>query len=250
MDDNKNSNYEPRRHKWDALELFKNITPQTILLSEKDKMGLKDFLWSDLCAEYDSVNLYKEFLASKYRYSQEFLSFIDVWHKDESNHANGFCKIYHLLYGDEEKDIWARLEDRQPDFSGLESFFQDEFKLCVLFAYDEYASSQTYQKDKFYDTFGAPVFNEWIRNLVKDEAMHFGNLIRLIHHKHHNRTMETKDILVDIVKMESNFEYKATFLLDHDGPHFLLSLDELTTACVDKVLQKITRNNTATIKSC
>lgn len=234
-----NSIYTPLQRDWSAVKLFENIKPGDVRLSDTDKKNYREFLLCDLRAESDASNLYEE-LMKNYKFSKEFNDFLEIWYRDEINHASGFRKVIHLLFGDDENELDREMRNRKADFSKLQSFFQDEFKLCVLFAYDEHASTLTYQKDVFYRTFGPPEFVQWIINVTRDEARHFGNAIKLIHHKFKDRLSETREVLNEILAFENSGEsYKATFLFDHDTEHFLLTTEELNTKCVDWVYKKI-----------
>lgn len=243
------SKYEPKRTPWSALDLFMKIDLQKVTISQKMKHELQEFFWYDLCSEYDSVNLYKVLKERKDQYSSDFLNFLEVWYLDERNHTEGFSSLYQLFYGMNREDIWSRLSDRPSDFSELEEFLADEFELCVLFAYDEFASVMTYKKDVFYNEFGAPEFVEWIKRVRADEALHFGNLVKLIRFRHAHRLPETKEVLRKIANLEQQRKsYKGTFLFDHECPHFLLTQDELSDECINTVLRKITNDKTATMK--
>lgn len=94
--------------------------------------------------------------------------------------------------------------------------------MLTAFAYDEYVSVKTYKKDTFYNDFGHIGFNTWIVNLVADEATHFANAIKLLRSNHLSDLRQIEKTLTDIVQLE-NAPYRNTFLLDHDGPHFLLA---------------------------
>ena len=114
----------------------------------------------------------------------------------------------------------------------------------VARSYDEYASTMTYKKDSFYHTLGSNEFSEWIKRLVRDEARHFMNAVKLIHHKYSHRLSEVRNIINEILTFEnSGASYKATFLFDHDGEHFLLNSDELNHECAGKVYKMITQRN-------
>lgn len=233
--------FRPKSRNWNAQNLFQGISPGSIFIPEEERSYFETFFWHDLCAESDSRNLYLELSKRKASFSEEFNSFADAWYQDEVNHTRGFSRIYHILFGESEESLSARVKQRPVDFSEFEEFLSDEFKLCVLFAYDEYATVLTYQKDSFYDRFGHPAFLEWIRNVRADEALHFINAVRLIHAKHAHRIPETLEVIHRIIEIEEGLtSYKSTFLFDHDSPHFLLSPEELSTTCVDLVYKKIT----------
>lgn len=232
--------YLPLQKIWSVDDLFGHIKPSDILLNDALKRQYREFFFCDLKAESDAENLYSE-LTNHYKFSDNFYKFLEIWYVDEKRHAEGFRKIIHLLYGDNEQELKLNMLERRADFSELREFFEDEFKMCVLFAYDEHASNMTYRKDTFYKEFGPPEFVEWIVKIAGDEARHFGNVIKLIHHQFKHRISETKAVLEKILAFENSSPvYKATFLFDHDGEHFLLSNDELNNRCAEKVFKTIT----------
>lgn len=239
--------YTVRSNNWSATKLFETLLPGSIFVQEDKKPYFKEFFWHDLCSEFDSKHLYEELLKRKQSFSDEFWLFIEAWYRDEVNHAKGFGRIFTILFGESEESLADRLSQRPVDFSGFDEFFDDEFKLCVLFAYDEYATVLTYQKDSFYGQFGHAAFLEWIRRVRADETLHFINIVKLIHYKHPHRISETAAVLGTIITIEENLSsYKSTFLFDHNSPHFLLTPEELTTTCVEMVLKKITGTKAST----
>lgn len=232
-------NFIPLESNWSAENLLSKIDPEKILADSDFKNKYREFLMCDLRAESDSQNLYRE-LTNRSNFSDEFYAFLEVWYHDEKNHAAGFRRVIHLLYGDDETLLEEEMHKRTADFSLLTPFFEDEFKLCVLFAYDEYASVLTYQKDSFYKLLGPLEFIKWIKRVTGDEARHFGNAVKLIHHKYQHRLHETKKVMDEILDFENaETPYKSTFLFDHDTEHFLLSHEELNHECADYVYQKI-----------
>jgi hypothetical protein len=238
--------YRPRRRPWDARSLLQQIDASAVSLEPTQREHLKEFLWYDLCAEADAENLYRVIGERRPSYSQPFLTFLATWYEDEKNHAAGFSYLNSLLFGLDESELMKRVRDRRSDFSGLGEFLADEFKLCVLFAYDEFASVMTYQKDIFYKELGSPLFVEWITRVRSDEALHFGNVVTLLQGFHAERFHELRPTLQRILAIENEHrQYAATFLLDHECPHFLVSNDELNDTCANSVLQKISRDPSA-----
>lgn len=233
------NSYKPMRRDWSAVELLANIKSEHIIAKPSFISQYKEFLLCDLKAESDAKNLYNE-LTMNHQYSQEFHDFLEIWYKDELNHAAGFRKILHILYGEDEQKLADKMQERVADFSCLKEFFLDEFKLCVLFAYDEYASTMTYKKDKFYAEFGPKEFVRWIKTVTSDEARHFVNAVKLIHHSHQHRLSETREVLDKILAYENGVHvYQSTFLFDHDTEHFQLDSEELNGECADWVYKKI-----------
>lgn len=240
--------YIVRRKGWNARALLGSIDRSTITLKETQADHLREFLWYDLCAESDARNLYRVLSGRRGRYSREFFRFLDAWYQDEMNHAAGFAYLQHLLFCEDEAEIRARAAARPYSFTQLDGFFEDEFALCVLFAYDEYASVMTYEKDTFYRDLGSPLFDEWIRLVRADEAIHFMNLVRLIRFNHQHRLPDTYEILETVLRIEKEArEYQGTFLFDHECPHFLVSKDDLETVCANIVLRRILQNPTASL---
>ena len=235
-----NDDYVVRRRVWDARALLSGIGRTAITMSQPLATHLRTFLWYDLCAESDAGNLYKVLCCRRAQYSVEFFQFLEAWYLDEMNHAAGFTYLQHLLFSESEADVAARAAARPCDFAALEEFLDDEFLLCTLFAYDEYASVMTYEKDTFYRDLGSPIFEEWIRRVRADEAIHFGNLIKLIHFNHSDRVHDTREVIRKIVRIEKEERsYQGTFLFDHECPHFLVSKDDLESTCANVVLRRI-----------
>src|SRR5690242_14894014 len=110
--------YVPLQKLWSVTDLFKNIQSTDILLDREQRNQYREFLWCDLRAESDSYNLYTE-IKSQYTYSKEFNRFLEAWYIDEMNHAAGFRKIIHLLFGDHESDLQSIMRERKADFSKL-----------------------------------------------------------------------------------------------------------------------------------
>lgn len=210
--------FSPRRGDWDARELFAGITRSDVTLEDEELAELDSFFWFDLCAEWDSRHLHEYLHARGDSYTREFLDYEEAWYADELNHAEGFLALYGLLYGETREEIVARLDAREPNFDDVESFFGDEFRLALLFAYDELATTRAYKIDvALYDRMGHPVFGEWIRRLLKDEGYHHTNAVEVLRRCHAHRMGEVKDHVEDFVSWDlGDHKYRATFLFDHE----------------------------------
>ncbi len=235
------SNYTPLHHIWSSEELLSKIDKRQILLSSADLAKYYNHLFNQLQAESDSSNLYKELLLN-HSISNDLRKFLDVWYPEELNHAEGFYKMLNIFFEEKVQDVKRRIESnhKESDFKRLQTFINDEFKLCVLFAYDEYATLMDYKKMSFYKLVGPPELVEWVTKVMKDEARHFVNLVKLIHHNYQNRTHETADVLNQILDIERSLkDYHFTFLLDHPHRDFLVSYKELENVCAKRVLKSI-----------
>ncbi|WP_223503190.1 hypothetical protein [Pseudomonas sp. BF-R-24] len=222
-----------KRH-WSSRALFNEISG-----SEWTNPGIdikyKKFFMADLFSEYDAINLYHHLHLRRAKFSPHFVQYLDLWFADEKNHSDGFFELIRLLFGSTEEELIDQLKIRTGNFDQLQEIFTSEFNLLLLFAYDEYTSVKTYKKDTFYNEFGHQNFNTWIKNLIADEAIHFGNAIKILKHNHLSNLHKAEDILQRIAKLEGT-PYQNTFLFDHDGPHFLLNSSELGAPAVEDIL--------------
>ncbi|WP_296248028.1 hypothetical protein [Pseudomonas sp. UBA4194] len=224
-----------KKRNWSARSIIEDIARSGWSNVGVDS-SLKEFFMADLCSEYDSINLYNLLYSRRQEFSPYFVQYLDFWYADEKNHADGFFELSRLVFGMSELSLLQALQPRTADFSGMHDILSDEFRLLLKFAYDEYISVKTYKKDTFYEGLGHPGFRYWIKNLIADEAVHFGNAIKLLRRDHSGRMHECEAVL----NMISNFEgesYKNTFLFDHDGPHFSLSGEEVGQVIVQDILQ-------------
>jgi len=228
-----NPSFLTKKH-WSSRALFNEISG-----SEWTNPGIdlkyKEFFMADLFSEYDAINLYHHLHLQRAQFSPYFVQYLDLWFADEKNHSDGFFELIRLLFGSTEEELIDQLKTRTGSFDQLQEIFTSEFNLLLLFAYDEYTSVKTYKKDTFYNEFGHENFNTWIKNLIADEAIHFGNAIKILKHKHSSNLHKAEGILHSIAKLE-NMPYQNTFLFDHDGPHFLLKSSELGDPVVKDIL--------------
>lgn len=239
------SDYTPLAKPWSAMDLFSTVNAEDIRVDEVKKNEYRPFIMADLCVESDASNLYRE-LVEHHTLSKEFRQFLEPWHQEEINHATGFCRIMNLLFGMDDAQLIREVTLRKADFSRLESVLDDEFKLAIMLAYDECASTMSYKQDTFYQSLGPVEFNQWITLVIKDEARHFMNAVKLIHCKHRGRLHETQRVLDDILAMDSaNHPYQATFLLHNDADYAQNpeSSTQLREACAARVFTVITRGN-------
>jgi hypothetical protein len=232
--------YESKSRPWSALELLLPVVPEAINLSQQAKEQLEAFFWKDLASEYDAENFCVMLEESGLTFSDEFISFEKVWRRDEYNHYLGFRRIYSLFYGEDEEAITERLKRRKPDFKDMEEFITDEFKLCLILAYDEIVTTRAYGEDvPFYKSLGPDAFNAWIKNVRADEAVHYLNCIRVAQVRHRDRLPEAKELLQRILEIDLNMkEYHATFVLDHKGAPFT---PEMLRECADTIVDVLSR---------
>ena len=217
------SDFVPKQGKWDAAAFFDDLTRADVAFSDERIEELRDYFWFDLCAEYDAAHLHDYLAAHENRFSPEFRRYEQVWWRDEMNHANGFRRLYSMLYGESDVAMDARLADRRPDFSVLEAdgFFDDEFRLTLLFAYDELATTRAYHLDfELYREMGHPRFLAWIKATTRDESFHMQNAIALVRLLHRDRVAEIPAHVDDFVRYDlGGHRYRATFLFDHEWDH-------------------------------
>jgi hypothetical protein len=224
-----------KKRNWSARLIFENIAKSDWINPGIDS-SFKDFFMADLVSEYDSINLYNFLYPRRKNFSPYFVQYLDFWYADERNHADGFFELNRLIFGISEVALLNEIQGRTADFTGLESILSSEFNLLLMFAYDEYVSVKTYKKDTFYDDFGHAGFKDWIKNLIADEAIHFGNAIKILKTYHAEKLHDAENVLQTISSFEGG-DYKNTFLFDHDGPHFLLDNDEVGDVIIQEILQ-------------
>lgn len=226
-----------RQKNWDAVETLVGLKqPVKIPVGRKKEFWRE--LWNDLCSEYDSAHFYRYLTGLGIEFSPEFIKVLDRWKSDEENHARGFGKLIEICFEKNEDWIHRHLAKRSSDFSSLSWFFEDEFRLCLLLAYDELATTLSYQLDKpFYRAIGGQHLERWIDLIKADEAAHFINVLRVIKSNHRHRIGEGRAILEKSLKMDlEKKSYDGTFVLDHTGTPFT---PVMLTSCVNRIAHKL-----------
>lgn len=217
--------YESTSHHWDAQALFRDLTSADIQLSVAAKVVCQEQMWDDMCSEYDAENLCLELERRAHTgqvYSPELWSFERVWRRDEYNHYAGFRRLYSLMYGTDEADLDNQMRARPADFSHFGEFLTDEFKLCLMLAYDELCTTRSYAGDvPFYRSLGPAACATWIERLRADEALHYKNALQVALARFPERLAEAPAIIDHIVNLDLHSDsYQATFILDHHGPSY------------------------------
>ncbi len=215
------AHWQPRQHRWDAQELFRDLKRCDVLLDDDRLESLRDYFWFDLCAEWDSVYLHEFLHKGGQEWSLEFQAFEKAWYEDELNHAEGFLSLYSVFYGEDREELRRRLRERKPDFKPVAGFLGSEFEVSLLFAYDEFATMRAYRLDwDLYQELGAPVFLDWLRHLLRDEAYHHKNGFDLTRMHHGGRLHEVPALIDRFVAFDrNNPPYRATFVFDHEWAH-------------------------------
>jgi len=232
--------YQSKSHPWDSLDLLRDLTPSAIQMTPEERAAREAFLWDDLCSEYDAEFLCLRLEASALPFSAEFHSFEKAWRRDEFNHYLGFRRLYSLIYGEAEEAITVRLNQRVADFAFIDRLFHDEFRLCLLLAYDELCTVRAYSHDvAFYQTLGSPILMTWVHRVRADEALHYLNALRVAQVCYPQRLAEAPAVLHEILEMDLNgIQYQATFVLDHTGPAYTPAMLQECAATVLEVLQR------------
>jgi rubrerythrin len=129
------------------MAILKEVEPQDIKATDKLLEEIHDTILGDLYAEHDAKNFCEYLQQSGITFTPEFKKMEKSWRLDESNHYQGFCQIYSLLYHKSIEEIERKLAAYQPDFLSIQQFLQDEFSICVVLAYDELATTKAYCQD-------------------------------------------------------------------------------------------------------
>ena len=233
--------YKSKSREWHSLDVLGVLVPDMLHLPAADREESEQFLWEDLCSEYDAENLCIELerlSAQGQFYSPEFWSFEKVWRRDEFNHYIGFQRLYHLVYGTPESAIAARLQARPADFTPFLDFLTDEFKLCLMLAYDELCTTRAYAVDMpYYRAFGQPLVEEWMHKVRGDEAIHYMNALRVVQTRHRDRLPQAEAILEEALALDLQAKsYQATFLFDHGGPSYSPAM---LRGCAETVMAQV-----------
>ncbi|KDM66227.1 hypothetical protein ACIDI_64c00010 [Acidiphilium sp. JA12-A1] len=188
------------------------------------KEKVRHDLWGDMCAEHDAENLWDHICnKSGLTYSKEFLAAMHEWRIDEQNHYIGLRQICSYMYEVGQDEIDHQLDQRKPDFGPISHFISDEFKICVVLAYDELVSARGYKMFvEEFKQFGPKEYVTWVLNASRDEALHYQNFLDVAKVVHHGTRAAVDEIMRDIVLYETNPEmtYNATFLMDHTEETF------------------------------
>jgi hypothetical protein len=211
-------NLRLRLSHWESREFLQGLTRNDISLPEKVITEREGFFWNAMLTEYDAKNFGRHLLeVNACNLSSEFLAFERAWSRDEWNHYIGFRSIYSMLYNYAENEIATNIENEKGDFRLIKEFSDDEFKICLLLAYDEIATSKSYFSEfPLYRAFGHPVFINWFKKVAVDELYHFMNCMELIRHRHPGRITEIADTIDMFIEydMRRN-QYNRTFVFDH-----------------------------------
>jgi hypothetical protein len=241
--DNASEALKLRKVKWSSTQLLKGITSKEITASVEIRKKVHHDLWGDMCAENDAENLWHHLGQLKLNYSEPFMNALNAWREDEQNHYIGLRQICATLYDVSEDDIDAQMKTRIPNYQDLEKFLTDEFKICVVLAYDELVSARGYTifiED--FEQFGPKQYVTWVRRAARDEALHYQNFIDIARIVHKERLPESKEIIQEIIHYENRakYEYNATFLLDHTEETFER---EFLNSCAEMTFKALMRND-------
>ena len=221
------SQFVPKSQAWSSANLIGHINKSSIELGAEIIEQFQQTFWDNLCAEYDAENFCLFLKTHGVQLSVEFKTFEFVWRRDEYNHYLGFKHIYSILYEMSSELIDAQLKQRSVNFNPIKLLLEDEFKICLLLAYDEIATTKSYAEDyDFYESFGPREFLKWIKLVTRDEAYHFNNCMELIGTNFYHRIAEIPNLVDQFVEWDlARNEYIGTFVLDHENysNEFLLS---------------------------
>ncbi len=213
------STFTPKSIPWSSSQLIGALDKGNVSLSDEVLSDQKSTFWDNLCSEYDAENFCLFLEKNKIKLSSDFKAFEFVWRRDEFNHHIGFRHIYSILYDTQVSSIDEQLKQRSVNFTPIEVMLEDEFKICLVLAYDEIATTKSYALDyDFYKSFGHDGFLKWIKLVTRDEAYHFNNCMELIGKNFYHRINEIPQLVDNFISWDlSRNEYKGTFVLDHEN---------------------------------
>lgn len=205
-----------RQIRWLTADLQQAWENEAAPPCPRAKAALHDSLWHSLATEYDARHLSAFLRQQPMPLSPAFWAMERAWAEDEDNHFRGLSWLYTRLYDVSEAEIAARLGERTPDFSRLAPLLSDEFRLCVVLAFDELASTRAYAHDAVsYAALGVAA-RILVRRLARDELLHCHNAIDLLVRTQARRLPEVEAVIEWVIAHDTSpqFSYRATFLLD------------------------------------
>lgn len=182
---------------------------------------LRHCLWEDVASEYDARFLGDRLAGLGFEFSAGFRAAVETWERDELGHH--FCSrtAWIAAFG-RERALDLRLAARRPDFAPLAAFFEDEFTILCLLAYDELATVRAYRANlPLYEPLGRP-FMALMHRIMADEARHYASFLSLARSEHPERAVDAGRVISSLRAV--GVPYAATFVLDHDDPIFTSDL--------------------------
>lgn len=205
-----------RQIRWTASAVCASWDATSFAAPPATRAALHDSLWHSLTTEYDARHLSAYLRQQAIPLSPAFWAMERAWAEDEQNHCLALSWLYSRLYGVAEPLITDHLRTRQPDFSLLSPLLRDEFRLCVVLAFDELASTRAYARDvATYAQLGAPAAT-LLRYAARDEMLHCCNAVDVLVSQHGLRLPEIGPVIDEVIAHDTSpqFSYRATFLLD------------------------------------
>jgi hypothetical protein len=213
--------FMPRARPWDSLALLGRLDRHDIALSHATLSPHLKLLDYAMVTEFDAQN-FDDFLTKRASdgviFTPEFMAFRAAWRWDEWNHYIGYRRIMHILTGIPEAELHERTIRRPYNFDAIAPFLEDEFLICMTFAYDEIVTQHScVMATDIFRSFGHENFLTWIKLVGRDEGWHFSNLVNVIRLRHRHRLSECEATLGRLLAWDfEQHPYYSTFVLDHD----------------------------------
>jgi hypothetical protein len=183
------------------------------------QIGFRENLWAEICSEFDARRLAEYVHGVHLPLSGEFRTFETGWLRDEHNHYTGFRQLYSTMYRVPTGDLISRVETRRSHFGAMSRFLTDEFRLCVLLAYDEEVTARAYARDfPMYDALGDRAVSAWIRHVCRDESNHGRHAVDILRNRYPHRLADVPRVLDELVGSDpGSSDYEGSFVLDHQS---------------------------------
>lgn len=215
-----------RQHNWDldAVLHIQHTIPQAYFDHTPTEIvdNFCNLLSRDVFSEGDSQPFYDYLQTRKVEFSQEFLSFLNLWLQDELKHYEALRRVYHCLSGISFVEMDDLFVDRIHEIEPIKLVLEDEFTILLTFMFDELGSVYSYRRDlrEYYCHFGLEI-KKIGHHLIKDEGTHFNNAAELILNQHQHRLGEVKSFLEKVARLEKSLnKYHKSFFLDHAQEQF------------------------------
>ena len=223
---------------WDPLALLAAVRRSDLKATDAYVEEQREDIWRDLYAEYDARLFLLQIRRVVPQPGANFARMIDLWWEDERRHAQGFARLHSILFGTQAIDLYDELSLRRADFARLDPLLVDEFSILVVLAFDELVTCSAYRRDMgFYRGLDVPALEDWIRNLIRDEARHYANAVKVLRHDYRARLAEAPPLIDRLVALDSEpAPYAATFILDHFDENYGPALLQKCAAELKRVL--------------
>lgn len=179
-------------YEWSSSELLKGLCLDQISVPRSLVENQRSTLWHLMTLELESISFLRHLLSQRNAsLSDEFVESSYLRYLDKQNHYRGLKRIASVLFDTPEYNI--DLQVRRSCCEPLRSISlpADEFALLLSVALDKatklHASNENITR---VDALGVKSLSAWIRLVIRDNTVHYGNAIDILRRRHADRLQE------------------------------------------------------------